>query len=216
MEIRRVSIEKLNPAAYNPRKDLRPGDPEYQRLEQSMERYGYVEPIVWNERTGNVVGGHQRLKILIATGAKETDVSVVDLSPTDEKALNVALNKIDGAWDDDRLTAVLQELSSEIDLSITGFGQNELDDLFAPLTTSERNFALHGMEQYMDSFFESGAQEKPSRKQKVDCPHADAAVQEDAQKLWNITVFDMTESDADALEQYLTERGYTYQRGDAA
>lgn len=216
MEIRRVSIEKLNPAAYNPRKDLRPGDPEYQRLEQSMERYGYVEPIVWNERTGNVVGGHQRLKILIATGAKETDVSVVDLSPTDEKALNVALNKIDGAWDDDRLTAVLQELSSEIDLSITGFGQNELDDLFAPLTTGERNFALHGMEQYVDSFFEPNAQKKPARTKKTDCPDNGAGARESAQKLWDITVFGLAESDADAIEQYLDERGYTYQRGSAA
>ena len=56
MEIRRVPAHLLNPAAYNPRKDLQPGDPEYEKLGRSIERFGYVEPIVWNERTGNVVG----------------------------------------------------------------------------------------------------------------------------------------------------------------
>lgn len=216
MEIRRVSIEKLNPAAYNPRKDLKLCDQEYQRLARSMERYGYVEPVVWNERTGNVVGGHQRLKILIASGAKEIDVSVVDLSPTDEKALNVALNKIDGTWDNDRLTAVLQELSSEIDLSITGFGQEELDQLFSPLANDERNFSLHGMERYVDSFFETGAQEKPSGKSKAERLYDDPDVQENAQKCWTITVLGLSKSDADALEEYLSERGYAYQRGSAA
>lgn len=66
MEIRRVPVSKLNPAAYNPRKDLQPEDSEYQKLSQSLDRFGCVEPVVWNERTGNVVGGHQRLKILLA------------------------------------------------------------------------------------------------------------------------------------------------------
>lgn len=64
MEIREVPVEKLNPAAYNPRKDLKPGDPEYEKLKRSLDTFGCVEPIVWNERTGNVVGGHQRLKVL--------------------------------------------------------------------------------------------------------------------------------------------------------
>ena len=96
MQIKRVPITRLNPAAYNPRKDLQPGDPEYQKLARSMTKFGCVEPIIWNERTGNVVGGHQRLKVLIAAGETELDVSVVNLSAEDEKALNLALNKIAG------------------------------------------------------------------------------------------------------------------------
>lgn len=99
MEIRKVPISLLNAAPYNPRKDLQPGDPEYQKIARSIEKYGCVEPIIWNEKTGNVIGGHQRLKVLAATGAVEVDVSVVQLSLEDEKALNLALNKISGQWD---------------------------------------------------------------------------------------------------------------------
>lgn len=56
MQIQRVPISRLHLAAYNPRKDLKPGDPEYQKLEKSLGKFGYIEPIVWNERTGHVVG----------------------------------------------------------------------------------------------------------------------------------------------------------------
>lgn len=107
MEIRKVPISLLNAAPYNPRKDLQPGDPEYQKIARSIEKYGCVEPIIWNEKTGNVIGGHQRLKVLAATGAVEVDVSVVQLSLEDEKALNLALNKISGQWDNEKLSAVL-------------------------------------------------------------------------------------------------------------
>ncbi|WP_207892461.1 hypothetical protein [Paenibacillus pinisoli] len=58
MNIQTISLDKLNPATYNPRDDLQPGDPEYEKLRCSIETFGYVEPIVWNERTGNMVGGH--------------------------------------------------------------------------------------------------------------------------------------------------------------
>ena len=67
MEIRKVPISLLNAAPYNPRKDLQPGDPEYQKIARSIEKYGCVEPIIWNEKTGNGLGGHQRLKVLAAT-----------------------------------------------------------------------------------------------------------------------------------------------------
>lgn len=83
MEIRKVPISLLNAAPYNPRKDLQPVDPEYQKIARSIEKYGCVEPIIWNEKTGNVIGGHQRLKVLAATGAVEVDVSVVQLSLED-------------------------------------------------------------------------------------------------------------------------------------
>ncbi|MEO2286424.1 DNA modification methylase, partial [Bacillus licheniformis] len=79
MNIREIPVEKINPAAYNPRIDLQPGDPEYEALKQSMTRFGAVEPLVWNERTGNLVGGHQRFKILIEENPKTLLVSVVNL-----------------------------------------------------------------------------------------------------------------------------------------
>lgn len=131
MEIRKVPISLLNAAPYNPRKDLQPGDPEYQKIARSIEKYGCVEPIIWNEKTGNVIGGHQRLKVLAATGAVEVDVSVVQLSLEDEKALNLALNKISGQWDNEKLSAVLQDLSAGFDVEVTGFDQHEVDALVA-------------------------------------------------------------------------------------
>lgn len=66
--IEKVNITKLNPAEYNPRKDLKPGDKEYDKLKRSIEEFGYVEPIIWNNRTGRIVGGHQRLKVLVESG----------------------------------------------------------------------------------------------------------------------------------------------------
>ncbi len=96
MEIQKVSVEKLNPAKYNPRKDLKPGDPEYEKLKRSIETFGYVEPVIWNKKTGNIVGGHQRFKVLKQEGAKEIECVVVDISSDKEKALNVALNKVSG------------------------------------------------------------------------------------------------------------------------
>ena len=134
MQIAKMKIEDLIPSDYNPRKDLQPGDPEYEKLERSIREFGYVEPIVWNRRTGRVVGGHQRLKILKAQGFKEITVSVVDLNETKEKALNLALNKIEGGWDIPKLKDLLQELSeTDLDMELTGFGQEEIDNLLADL-----------------------------------------------------------------------------------
>ena len=99
MQVEKVSISKLNPAKYNPRKDLKPGDTEYEKLKRSMAEFGYVEPIIWNKRTGNIVGGHQRYKILKDMKYKEAECVIVDLDDNREKALNVALNKISGEFD---------------------------------------------------------------------------------------------------------------------
>lgn len=85
MIIKKIPIEKINPAPYNPRIDLQTGDPEYEALKQSMTRFGAVEPLVWNERTGNLVGGHQRFKILREEQPKTLLVSVVNLDEAEEK-----------------------------------------------------------------------------------------------------------------------------------
>lgn len=135
MEIKQISVDKINLAPYNPRKDLKPTDPEYEKLKRSIEEFGYVDPLVWNKRTGNLVGGHQRFKILVEKGLKEIEVSVVDLDETKEKALNIALNKISGDWETTKLTELLQELqaSHEIDFELTGFSEEEFDELFKQL-----------------------------------------------------------------------------------
>jgi len=132
----RMLIEKKNtadllPADYNPRKDLKPGDLEYEKLKRSIEQFGYVEPVIWNKTTGRVVGGHQRLKVLIDMGHTEVDCVVVELTEEKEKALNVALNKISGDWDKDKLALLISDLQgADFDVSLTGFDPAEIDDLF--------------------------------------------------------------------------------------
>jgi len=135
MEIVKMKLSELNPAEYNPRKALKPGDPAYEKLKASILSFGNVEPIVWNRSTGNVIGGHQRLRVLLDLGVEESEVSVVELSEVDEKRLNIALNKITGEWDDEKLTSLLAELTAGgVDVYPTGFDEQELSSMFADLT----------------------------------------------------------------------------------
>jgi len=121
----------LLPADYNPRKDLKPGDAEYEKLKRSIEQFGYVEPVIWNKTTGRVVGGHQRLKVLMDMGMTEVDCVVVEMDEDKEKALNIALNKISGDWDKDKLALLIADLQgANFDVSLTGFEPAEIDDLF--------------------------------------------------------------------------------------
>ncbi len=130
MNIEKIAIERLNPAGYNPRKELKVGDTEYEKLKRSIETFGYVEPVIWNKRTGNVVGGHQRLTVMKDLGYEEVDCVIVDLDEPHEKALNVALNKIQGEWDTGKLSALLTDLDgSAFDVSLTGFDASEVDEL---------------------------------------------------------------------------------------
>ena len=135
MEIVKMKLSELNPAEYNPRKALKPGDPAYEKLKASILSFGNVEPIVWNRSTGNVIGGHQRLRVLLDLGVTESEVSVVELSEVDERRLNIALNKITGEWDDEKLTSLLAELTAGgADVYPTGFDEQELSSMFADLT----------------------------------------------------------------------------------
>ena len=133
MNIRLVPVSKMKPAVYNPRKDLKPGDPAYEKIKRSLHDFGYVDPIIWNEMTGNIVGGHQRFKVLTAEGATELQCVVVHIeNAADEKALNVVLNKATGEWEPVALADLLQDLqTSGYDLDSTGFDATEVDDLFS-------------------------------------------------------------------------------------
>lgn len=131
MDIQKISTDKLIPASYNPRKELKPGDPEYEKLKRSIEEFGYVEPVIWNKRTGVVIGGHQRLRVLKDLGFTEVDCVVLDIGEQQEKALNVALNKISGEWDIPLLTSLLKDLNDGgYDATITGFDVSEMSSLF--------------------------------------------------------------------------------------
>lgn len=131
MLIEKKNTAELLPADYNPRKDLKPGDPEYDKLKRSIEQFGYVEPVIWNKVTGRVVGGHQRLKVLIDMGIAEVECVVIEMDAEKEKALNIALNKISGEWDKEKLALLIADLQgADFDVSLTGFDPAELDALF--------------------------------------------------------------------------------------
>lgn len=147
MEIMKIKVSEINPAPYNPRKDLQPGDLEYEKLKASIENFGYIDPLVWNRRTGHLAGGHQRFKILLAQGVQEIEVSVVDLDLTQEKMLNLALNRISGEWDNDKLGQLLQELQQmpDLDLGLTGFDLPEVSQILDRMEEArEDDFNLEG------------------------------------------------------------------------
>ncbi len=128
MNIQTLKLSELNPAKYNPRKELKPGDAEFEKLKRSIEQFGYVELIVVNEATGfTVISGHQRLSVLKALGYDSVECVVVSLDATREKALNIAMNKISGEWDTKKLESLLSDLKAEdFDVSLTGFDSTEI------------------------------------------------------------------------------------------
>lgn len=131
MIIKKIDITKINPAPYNPRKDLQPDDAEYQKLLKVIDKFGLVEPLVWNKKTGNLIGGHQRLKILQKRGDTKIEVSVVDIDLNEEKALNLALNKISGEWNKEKLSDLFETMSLP-DIQLGGFDLDEIDKLTIP------------------------------------------------------------------------------------
>lgn len=138
MEFEKMKINDLLPADYNPRKELKPGDKEYESLYKSVKEFGYVDPIIVNKRTGNIVGGHQRLNVLQELGYEEIDVVNVDLDETREKALNIALNKISGKWDEPKLKDLLLDIDNgEFDVELTGFGMDEIEKLMNKFAVEE-------------------------------------------------------------------------------
>ena len=134
MELKKIQLSELKPAAYNPRVPLKPGDPEYEALALSIERNGYIEPIVVNADL-TIISGHQRRTVMMDLGRTEADVIVVDIQdPEREKAANIALNKITGRWDEKALYNLLIDLEQAgADLAETGFSTDDLSDLFTSI-----------------------------------------------------------------------------------
>ena len=125
-----LPVSVLKPAEYNPRKKLKAGDKEYEKIKNSIEEFGFADPLVVNSDM-TIIGGHQRLTVAIDLGYTEVPCAVVDIDKVREKALNIALNKITGAWDEDLLAELLEDIqNSNFDLGKTGFDPPEINTLF--------------------------------------------------------------------------------------
>ena len=137
MEIKELPLKELKPAAYNPRKKLKKGDKEYEKIKQSLLKFGYVDPIIVNEDL-TVIGGHQRLTVLKDLDYETAKCVIVDLPKEDEKALNIVLNKITGQWDEALLADLLLDLQeSDFNLDLTGFEPPEIDDILSNVHDKE-------------------------------------------------------------------------------
>ena len=130
-ELKTLPVSVLKPAEYNPRKKLKPGDKEYKKIKNSIEEFGFADPLVVNSDM-TIIGGHQRLSVAMDLGYTEVPCAVVDVDKVREKALNIALNKITGAWDEQMLADLLTDLKeADYDLDWTGFDAAEVDQLFS-------------------------------------------------------------------------------------
>ncbi len=123
---------------------LRPGDKRWKKLERSIAEFELVQPIIWNRRTGHIVGGHQRCEILKHQGRTEVECVVVDLPLSREKALNVALNnsEVGGDWEATKLMALIQDLAEapDVDPTLTGFDEHQLQGLrFEPAAIDDED-----------------------------------------------------------------------------
>ena len=145
-ELKILPISVLKPAEYNPRKKLKKGDKEYKKILDSIEEFGFADPLVVNADM-TIIGGHQRLTVAQDLGYTEVPCAVVDIDKTREKALNIALNKITGQWDDSLLAELLEDIanSGDFDIGKTGFDPPEIGELFNKLhdkNVKEDNFDI--------------------------------------------------------------------------
>lgn len=134
--VERVPLERINPAPYNPSVPVEPGGAGFEKLKKSFEQFGQVQPLVWNRRTGNLVGGHQALIVMrhLHPGITHVDCRVVELDPVSEKALNIRLNRRATTDDPIRLGEALQELvDAEIDTELTGLDEQAVQKEIAAM-----------------------------------------------------------------------------------
>jgi DNA modification methylase len=137
LTVEEVPIDLLRPDPANPR---RIGEEELESLTRSLRQFGFVQPILARREDGVVIGGHQRLVAARRLGLATVPVTYLDLSIEQARLLNLALNKISGSWDEQLLARLLADLqaSPEIDLSLSGFGDDEVRDLLRSLETRDK------------------------------------------------------------------------------
>lgn len=146
VDIEKIKITDIIPSEYNPREI---SDEETRKLKNSLSTFGLVDPIVINLKNNHIIGGHQRFDVLVNKNLEDgtifeelnlirlgdigwvfVDTDLKIESEDHEKALNLALNKISGDWDYDKLTTLFTDLkSSDLNVELTGFDDTEIEIL---------------------------------------------------------------------------------------
>jgi DNA modification methylase len=137
LAIEQVPMDQLRPNPANPR---RIGDEELDALERSIREFGFVQPVLARRDDRTVIGGHQRLVAARRLGYTTVPVTYLDLTTEQARLLNLALNRISGSWDDALLARLLADLQAtpNLDLSLSGFGEDEIADLLRSLEVREK------------------------------------------------------------------------------
>ena len=137
LRIEQVPLDQLHPDPANPRHI---SEEELDALERSIRQFGFVQPVLVRRADRAVIGGHQRLVAARRLGLTTVPVIFLDLTTEQARLLGLALNKISGSWDDALLARLLSELQAvpELDLSLSGFGEDEIRDLLRSLETREK------------------------------------------------------------------------------
>lgn len=188
-----MKLGDINPAPYNPRKTLKPGDEEYEALKRSIDKFTLVEPLVVNKTTGTLIGGHQRLNVMKDLGMTEAEVVIVEVDEQTEKLMNIALNKVEGETDYEKLEKLFDEITPE-DIQFTGYTGEELVALFG-----EKDFNMDDVEVPGGSDFDDEDEDTEEPKTKDPAEDKPAILKE-----FNIFLSFATK---EAAEKWLADRG---------
>ncbi len=141
LTVDQVPIDQLHPDPANPR---RISDDELDALERSLREFGFVQPVLARREDATVIGGHQRLVAARRLGYASVPVTWLDISIEQARLLGLALNKISGSWDDALLARLLADLEAtpELDLSLSGFGEDEVAKLLRSLEARDKRDRL--------------------------------------------------------------------------
>jgi ParB-like chromosome segregation protein Spo0J len=154
LTVEQVPIDQLRPDPANPR---RISDEELDSLERSIRQFGFVQPVLARKEDNTVIGGHQRLVAARRLGLATVPVTYLDISIEQARLLNLALNKISGSWDEQLLARLLADLqaSPNVDLTLSGFAEDEVRDLLRSLETREKKERVEDFD--LDSALEDAA-----------------------------------------------------------
>lgn len=135
MKTTEIKIEKLKLAEYNPRTI---SEKELTNLKKSLEKFGFIQPVVIN-KDFTVISGHQRIRAWKEMGNKEVPTLQVNITKNEEKALNLAMNRISGEWDVEKLYGVMNDLRITTELEFTGFDEKEVSKILDQFLEEEED-----------------------------------------------------------------------------
>lgn len=188
MKTETVKIDKLKLAEYNPRKI---SDKELDNLKRSLKKFGFIQAVIIN-KDSTVISGHQRIRAWKELGNTEVPVVKVDITKKEEKALNLAMNKIGGEWDTDKLYSVINDLRVDQELDFTGFDEKEVSKILDQFLEIDKEEPLEQLLETLPAKAKHGDIYQLGN-HRLMC--GDSTSQEDIQKLTEGALMDMVWTD---------------------